>query len=145
MRRVFNYAFTDSALREQEAYVQKYVNLLVHRLEEEIDGAARGQVDITRWVSYMSFDIVGDLAFGESFQALNNREDHMWMKNIAKGVRLRVLFMCTNAYWGLSWGISQLIRAIPSVGRGLKTHIQYTAHKVTTRLEKDTDREDFLR
>ena len=49
MRRNLSHAFSDKALRQQEPLIQSYVDLLVHRIGEQV--AEGKEVDITRWYS----------------------------------------------------------------------------------------------
>jgi len=49
MRRNLAHAFSDRALRGQEGLVQRYVDLLVHRIGEQ--GVSGKGVDIMRWYS----------------------------------------------------------------------------------------------
>lgn len=68
MRRNLAHAFSDSSLRSQEGLVQKYVDLLVHRLgEQEAEGKA---VNIAQWYNFATFDIITDLTFGEPLYCL---------------------------------------------------------------------------
>lgn len=52
MRRNHSHAFSDKALREQEGIVQGLVDLLVHRLHEQVQEKVPS-VDIMRWVGLM--------------------------------------------------------------------------------------------
>ena len=45
-RRLLSNAFSEKALRDQEPILQTYVNLLISKLHEQIDGPRKGVVDI---------------------------------------------------------------------------------------------------
>ena len=65
IRRLMSHAFSDKALRSQESLMKHYINLLITRLREK---CAKGEaVDIVEWLNFTTFDLIGDLAFGESF------------------------------------------------------------------------------
>ncbi|KAH7024893.1 cytochrome P450 [Microdochium trichocladiopsis] len=67
-RRQLNHAFSVAALHEQEPIITQYVNRL---MEELAARATRGEaVDIVQWLNLCTFDVIGDLCFGESFQGL---------------------------------------------------------------------------
>jgi hypothetical protein len=67
-RRALAHAFSKQALMEQEHILREYVDLFVARLREM---ARRGEeVDMVRWFSFCTFDIIGDLSFGEPFGCL---------------------------------------------------------------------------
>ncbi|CAJ2511830.1 Uu.00g074550.m01.CDS01 [Anthostomella pinea] len=74
LRRAIFPAFSDRALRDQEGFVQQYVDLLISKLSGFAD--AGKPCDLTVWYNYTSFDIIGDLAYGESFHCLDNAEYH---------------------------------------------------------------------
>lgn len=86
MKKLMLHAFSESALRDQEPIILSYCDLLVQRLFEQIE--AKEQVDMAAWLNFASFDIIGDLTFGESFHAMENGEYHWWMATIFKSFKL---------------------------------------------------------
>lgn len=71
MRRLLAHAFSNTSLLEQETLVAKTVDRLVQVVWEQ--GAKSGAtINIGKAYEMMAFDIIGDLAFGETFQALGN-------------------------------------------------------------------------
>jgi hypothetical protein len=67
-RRALAHAFSKQALMEQEPILKGYVNLFVERLGEL---AQRGEpVNMVSWFNFCTFDIIGDLSFGEPFGCL---------------------------------------------------------------------------
>ena len=59
MRKLLAHAFTDSALLEQEPLLTHYLDLLVFKLKQRIDGPDRGQVDMMAYYNFTTFDIIG--------------------------------------------------------------------------------------
>jgi hypothetical protein len=50
-------------MREQQPVIKGYIDLLVRKLRERSE---RGEVvDLAAWYNYTTFDVIGDLAFGE--------------------------------------------------------------------------------
>jgi hypothetical protein len=74
MRRLITHAFSDKAMREQEPIIQKYVSLLMDKLHER----AGSKIDIVAWLNFTTFDLMGDLAFSESFHCLAESKYHPW-------------------------------------------------------------------
>jgi len=67
-RRALSHAFSQQALAEQEDILLVYVNLFIRRLGEMCD---KGQsFNLVNWYNFTTFDIIGDLAFGEPFGCL---------------------------------------------------------------------------
>ncbi|KAH1457604.1 hypothetical protein KXX13_009191 [Aspergillus fumigatus] len=70
MRRLLAHAFSDRALREQESLLHFYADLLVQKLHENLNHSHSEVVDIARWYNFTTFDLIGDLAFGEPLASL---------------------------------------------------------------------------
>ncbi|KAI1814036.1 cytochrome P450 [Poronia punctata] len=85
MRRQLAPAFSDGALNEQEATITTYVQLLLDKLEEHGQGGK--PLDMVEWLNFTMFDIIGDLAFSDSFHSLRNNAYHPWVRSIFLGVR----------------------------------------------------------
>ena len=82
MRRMLSHAFSLKALMEQEKAIQEYVDMLVKRLAQRYAGKEKGPdgeyCNLVSWYNYTTFDIIGDLAFGDAgaFECLKEREWH---------------------------------------------------------------------
>ncbi|KAM3441679.1 hypothetical protein MY4824_001457 [Beauveria thailandica] len=88
IRRQLAHAFSDSALAEQETVVTQYVRLLMDRLTERCGKT----VDIVKWFNFTSFDIIGELAYSDSFHSLESNGYHPWVLSIfsmLKSIALR--------------------------------------------------------
>ncbi|RSL59492.1 hypothetical protein CEP53_005776 [Fusarium sp. AF-6] len=83
LRRLLSNGFSDRSLREQEPIVKRYVDLLLQRLHEN----SERPVDIISWYNYTTFDVIGDLAFGEPFGCLDNSDYHPWVRIIFEMAR----------------------------------------------------------
>lgn len=70
MRRLLAHAFSNSALTEQEELVQEGIRMLMQAIRRNLYHV----VDITDLFERLAFDIIGDLAFGETFGALQKGE-----------------------------------------------------------------------
>lgn len=85
LRRQLNHAFSDGSMYEQEPVVKQYVDLLCTRLGER---AATGEsFDLVRWFNFMTFDVIGDLMFADSFHSLDGGNYHPWVLGVFEGVR----------------------------------------------------------
>ena len=60
------------ALNDYEERVDRYTDQLLGRIEEHKGSA----FDITRWFSFYTFDVMGELAFGKSFRQLEDNVQH---------------------------------------------------------------------
>lgn len=84
-RRALAHAFSDTAMHEQEPIISYYIDLLIRRMAEETRTGAAS--DLQQWFNYVSFDIIGDLSFAHSFNALETTQGHPWITNMFHGVK----------------------------------------------------------
>lgn len=143
MRRIMIHAFSESALREQEPIVTSYCDLLIERLSRRME--ANGTVDIAAWLNFASFDIIGDLTFGESFHALEKGEDHWWMSTIFNGFKTGVLVRTAKEYMTAPFGrwIFAVLEKLPVVVKTKDRFRNFIRDKTTSRLAMKSDRRDI--
>lgn len=70
MRKYLANAFTERSLREQEAIIGGHVDAFISKIGEL--GSAKEGIDLTRWFHLLTLDIIGDLAFGQSFGGIES-------------------------------------------------------------------------
>jgi len=69
LRRAFTHAFSLKALSEQEPDLNNYVDKFIAGLSLR---AGRNEViNLVHWFSFITFDVIGDLSFGEPFGCLD--------------------------------------------------------------------------
>jgi Cytochrome P450 len=56
------------------------------------------QFDIVKWLNFITFDVIGDLAFGESFGCLDRGEFHFWIKLIFEAVKAGAIEQATRRF-----------------------------------------------
>ncbi|KAL4793042.1 benzoate 4-monooxygenase cytochrome P450 [Aspergillus venezuelensis] len=106
LRKVWDRAFNTRALRDYSSRVQKHAA----RLSDVFDSSLNQSIDIGRWINYYSFDVMGDLVFGKSFNMLIDKRDNYLLSIMHK-------HMGTFARIGyLTWGLPLLVR-IPILNR----------------------------
>ncbi|KAL8830136.1 MAG: hypothetical protein Q9170_005875 [Blastenia crenularia] len=71
-------AFSTKALQEQDDIVAKVVQLLMSRIQEQ--GTAG--LDMTKWYEMIAFDILGEMAFGNSFGGIERGKPQFWAELI---------------------------------------------------------------
>ncbi|KAL1872679.1 hypothetical protein Daus18300_004225 [Diaporthe australafricana] len=154
VRKALSYAFSERALRDQEPYVTKYVDLLMLRLRElatpsessSSSGGAGALVDLVEWYNFTTFDIIGELAIAQSFGCLRGSRYHEWVRGfwdvIKLGAFVRALAVSTNA------AFPQLLRALAprSLKDARRRHLEYVGRSTERRLNEGELREkpDFI-
>jgi cytochrome P450 len=108
-----------------------------------IGGRKRGQLEpLSLFLQYFTFDLIGELAFGEPFGCLESSSYHPWISMIFDNVKSGVLLGSAKQYPLLEWLIQRLIPKHLIARR--KAHRQHTEIKARRRMETKTDRIDFL-
>jgi hypothetical protein len=117
-----------------------YISLMIFKLDKH--ASVDNPVDIMKYLNFLIFDITGDLTFDESFGTLETEEYDQWIANIFGMLKFGVICNLLRAY-GVP--VAKFFDIIPVLRRGRNAHINYTKEKMIRRLEKKTDRKDFMR
>lgn len=141
MRRLLTHAFSNKALHEQEGILHTYADMLIERLLDLLGTSSSTVIDITRWFNFTTFDLIGDLAFGEPFDCLVNSKYHWWILIILDAVK-------ASAYLKVFWFYPLLV---PLVRVLVPRHLlqkradsfALSVEKVRRRLKRGTTRPDF--
>lgn len=142
IRRLFNQAFSEKAVREQEPLIKSHVNTLVDQLKKQDEGPARGKVDLAKWYVWTTFDVIGDLAFGESFDCLKENNFHPWVASLTVLLRT-VVFASIASRFPLVGRILRLFVTKDMVQKR-EDHQRWSAEKVNRRIETGSSRPDLL-
>ncbi|KAI1802364.1 cytochrome P450 [Daldinia bambusicola] len=143
MRSTLAGAFSDRAIVEQESLVATSVDKLVRLVG--IEGSTERGVDVSILFESMTFDITGDLAFGETFGALGNDERHPWISTTLSGLMQGVFVDIFNRYPTIGAILRVLFRSkLKKAVEGVKTNEQLCYDLVRRRITRKTNRKDFL-
>ncbi|GAB1217298.1 hypothetical protein ATERTT37_006536 [Aspergillus terreus] len=143
-RRLFSNGFSDRSLREQEPLLQGYIDMLMDRLERA--ARAKHPVDIVQWFNWTTFDFVGDLTFGESFECLEKATLHPWVGNMFQAIKGNMVIRVMQETPGLGPYTAGTFRYVLPGSALMKreAHFQYTREKVNRRLGNLSPRSDFM-
>ncbi len=138
LRRALAPGFSDA--RALELVVQRYVGLLLRRMHERCDG--KGAVlDMERWYNWTTFDIVGDLVWGQGFGCLEKGEYHPWIAFVL-GVLKAAAGFTAVVYLGGRWLVRLVVGTVGQ--RSIITLRKMTDELVSHRLSMDRGREDLF-
>lgn len=135
VRRIFSNAFSDKALKLQEPLIKKYVDQLIENMQRAVAGGAV-PLDLEKMYNFTTFDIMGDLTFGEPLGLLQQSKYTPWVEAVFGRLRsLTVLIAIMN--YPLARYIGGWL--IPSkIVEEERVHFEQSALRVNRRLEKDT-------
>ncbi|RFU29708.1 hypothetical protein B7463_g6647, partial [Scytalidium lignicola] len=143
-RRLYSPGFSLRSLREQEPLIQGYVNKFVNGLTR-ICEHGETPVDMVQWFNFVTFDIIGDLAFGEPFGCLENGATD-WLAKLNQIEEAQMHFRIIQHIPLLSRYARQIVNTmLPSNAvRGQDGHRKLTKEKVTHRVNNNRPRPDFM-
>ena len=144
-RRLLSHAFSDRALRQQEHLILSYIELLINRLRQCSSSRDTSVIDINQWLNFTTFDIVGDLALGESFHCLEESKYHGWVSLLFIQFKAAALLISLRLL-GLGKPLKLLLPQ--SVLEGRRNHARLAIERVHRRLDRgasnDSQRNDFM-
>ncbi|KAI2628673.1 cytochrome P450 monooxygenase-like protein [Hypoxylon sp. NC1633] len=135
-RKALSYAFSPRALRDQEVVIRDYVDMLIRQLDQ-LGKAGKKGIPINEAYDWLTFDIIGELAFGESFNAIADGRTPYWISLIFDGM-----------YWSLLTSLRKRLPIMKLVLRFMlpadsaeknRKHVELTREKAQRRLELGAD------
>ncbi|VBB73409.1 Putative cytochrome P450 [Podospora comata] len=146
VRRLIAPAFTTSALRGQEPILQQYITLLMDRLRDlvttENNGTNGVEIDVVPWFNFVTFDMLGDLAFGESFDCLHTSRYHSWIELLTNTPKAGAFAAAALFYPLFASALKHLIPA--SLKNKVLDHVRVVSEKVERRLNLESTRSDIM-
>ncbi|KZL82594.1 isotrichodermin c-15 hydroxylase [Colletotrichum incanum] len=139
-RRALSHGFSDSSMRAQEGTIVKYIDKLISRLHEKSDNQDV-KLNIEAWYNWTTFDIAGDLIFGQSFNCLKHSDYHPWIAFILQTIRYNA-YMTALKYIGLG----PIVQGLFKIG-GLAAMMRLgkkTDEMMQARLKMVQERKDLL-
>lgn len=138
LRKALSPGFSDASLRAQGPMIAKYVHLMMQRLKTK---SQQGPVDMELWYRYVVFDIICDLAVGESFHCLESDGLHPWIVAMVEGGKPMGFLTALNMHPALATIIN------PVLGLVAKGNIRLHKEMVKPLMEKRLqagDRPDLI-
>jgi cytochrome P450 len=144
-RRALAHSFSQKALVEQEDIIQDYVSQFITHMKRL--SSKNEAFNMVNWLNFTTFDIIGDLAFGEPFGCLESGEFHFWVSLIFETVKAGAIEQATRRFATAGSAFqSFLLGLIPKqVRENRKNHLKFSTEKVLRRLQNEkTEHKDFI-
>lgn len=156
------HGFSDRSMRAQEGIIGGYVDSLVKGLRKHCfgfsdeAGAGQGETEkegkgeenkkpvpqnMVSWYNWTTFDVIGDLAFGEPFGCLEKAEYDPWVDAIGKSIRFGSILLAIRLL-GLEDWVMPLVQKLSDKSR--RFHQKNTMDKLERRVNLKMERPDFL-
>ncbi|KAK3388721.1 cytochrome P450 [Sordaria brevicollis] len=159
LRRLMAHGFSERSMRAQEGLIGGYVDELVRGLKRHCFGAPGQQEgeegkeeggkegkkkvaqNMVAWYNWTTFDVIGDLAFGEPFGCLEKAEYDPWVDAIGKSIRFGSVLLAIRLL-GLEDWVMPVLRRLSD--RSRRFHLRRTMDKLERRVNLKMERPDFL-
>ncbi|KAK1955894.1 cytochrome P450 [Colletotrichum sublineola] len=141
IRRVLAPGFSGQHLVKQEPLIQKYFDLLIQRLHENCEDGKKA-LNMVSWYNYTTFDIIGDLAFGEPFGCLEKSDFHPWVSSMFGNLLAKIYKNQLEQFWitrpFTDWLIPKKLKEKE------KLHRMFSKDKIERRMASGESRPDFI-
>ncbi|KAM0816462.1 hypothetical protein AB5N19_02264 [Seiridium cardinale] len=147
IRKALAPAFSPTALRAQESIIGGYADLLIDRLRSQ-SNQGKYAVDMTAWLNFFTFDVLGALAFNSDFGCLKGSDYHPWVRLILGNLKNMATMQILRKF-GLLEGFMWVAQKFQVGLEARRIHHELIQGKVRQRLEmheglKDEGKSDFL-
>ncbi|PLB51667.1 putative cytochrome P450 [Aspergillus steynii IBT 23096] len=140
MKRSLAAAFSTKALTEQESIINNCVDRFIGRLGT--DGQSSTGLNMIKWFEMLAFDMLGEMAFGESFHCVEAGKSHFWSDLIEEHLYFITILDNLRRYQILA-AIGKFI--LPRLTVSVRNkHTNYSRDKVARRLDSKSPRADFM-
>jgi hypothetical protein len=142
-RRLLQVPLSDRALAQQEHIIQGYVDMMMQHVRE--NASKDKPVNMVQWIVYTCFDVLGDLAFGESFGCLERGQSHWWINDIQEGVKAAFKLKTIERFIpGFLPAVMKIMMLVGSaMAKNPEDNFNFCAIKARGRLARQSDRPDF--
>jgi cytochrome P450 len=137
VRRVFTNAFSDKALKLQEPLIRLHVDKLIRNINKAIAADPEVHLDVVKLLNHTTFDIMGDLTFGEPLGMLDTGKYTPWVKTVFDSIKLDTYFRVGRLY--LPFRLLMKMFMSSTMKKKAKEYFQHSADRVDKRLSKGTD------
>lgn len=139
----FTHAFSPRALKDQEPLILRYCDAWITMLAREATSPA-GIDMVTAW-NWLTFDIIGDLTMGASFDCIKTAKTHPWIAMLFNSLTFGVIFDLIRRLPPLKFALPFFV-PLKQLAENRKRILEYTQEKVAARVRAGEERkvEDFF-
>ncbi|KAI0399882.1 cytochrome P450 [Xylaria palmicola] len=134
-RHGWDLAFTTKALRSYDSRVLKYADQFVAQMRRR-EGQA---INVTGWLEWYAFDVMGDLAFGRSFKALETGKSHIYIDTMHQTSALPLGCLGTTP-----WVIQTITNLVPKRLNPFMTLVRYSDECIEERKRRKPAEPDIM-
>ncbi|KAI9150750.1 Trichothecene C-15 hydroxylase [Paramyrothecium foliicola] len=145
MRRSLSHGFSARTMAAQQPIIDEYVNLLIQRFREHGEDGAKA-VDVTKWYEWATFDIIGDLCFGKSFDCLKMSSSHPWVESLFDALRIIPFLTALKAlpFYSICRPVYFALFMPKDVAEKRRLTEEFSTERLNERLALKGERPDFV-
>jgi cytochrome P450 len=139
-RQLFNQGFSTRALKEQEPLLRKHVDRLVAAVHSRMEQGV--ETNMADMFNFLTFDVMGDLAFGAPLGLLEKSDYNVWVRTIFATIKVVTFRIVMFYHFPFAAKIMPLL--VPKSMKAKRdAHMKFAEDRVRERLERKTDRPDL--
>jgi cytochrome P450 len=142
LRRLQSHVFSDKALASQESLIQDYTSQFISGLIKFSSQSTDHTIDLGHWYNFATFDVIGDLAFGEPFGCLQTGVLHPWIDVMFRMFKINSFITEARKYPPIGPLLLLLVPA--DIRNKIQHHRDLAKEKAERRMATETDRPDFM-
>ncbi|KAF7922877.1 uncharacterized protein EAE97_011041 [Botrytis byssoidea] len=142
-RRIQSHMFSEKALTSQEPLIQDYARQFISELVKFSSLNSDNSIDIGKWYNFATFDLIGDLAFGESFDCVKTGETNSWIDLIFQTIEINSLVNEAKKKYPILGALALFFVPKDLLGK-YAHHDKLAREKAYRRLDAPRDIPDFM-
>ncbi|KAF5325663.1 hypothetical protein D9611_000809 [Ephemerocybe angulata] len=135
LRKPWNKAFSKDPMKDYEVVMNKNAAILVEQLQELCEREKEPVVDLAKWLSFYSFDFMGDMVFGQSYNFMRDGDP----KGIWDVMQESLVWPSIGQH--VPW-IAPLSTLFPSLMKPSKTFRNFAAKQAKARAQSEPAQRD---
>lgn len=142
IRRVFIGAFSDKALREQSATIERYASLFIERIRVKLGTDSRTTINIQPIIGEIAFDTISDLTWGEEAHITQKSREDDWNMRLFQHAQFSTIRNCLSRFSPAHKILHYVFLRATSKQRIANTRL--TTERIKRRLALNETRPDFM-
>lgn len=145
LRRILAHAFSARAMADQQPLINEFIDMFLQRLRDHGQNGMR-PINMTKWYEWATFDIIGNLAFGESFGCLQNSKSHPWVNILFASMKFIPTMQAVTDF-PFFWAMKPILLALfmpQEAVKGRQANIEFSRQALKRRLKLGKSRPDFV-
>ncbi|CAK7200233.1 hypothetical protein SEUCBS139899_002924 [Sporothrix eucalyptigena] len=140
MRKVLSHGFSAKAMQAQQPLILRYVTMMTDKLKVAVKNEP--SQNVVAWYNWTTFDVIGDLVFGEPFGCLDKTHYHPWVALIFEHIR-GTAFLAALRKFPFAEQIKTMMMT-KELTEKYNAHLALGRANVDKRLAYTEPRDDFL-